>query len=107
MAEGALARSPANVAVSITGVAGPNVDEDGNQQDLFALRSLAKIAHRYTLKNSTEVFGATRWSSARWLRRSANLFAFSGRDPYADTAPRRQQLGLQAIGPNASIAGHA
>ena len=27
--------------------------------------------------------------------------------PYADTAPRRQQLGLQAIGPKASIAGHA
>ena len=30
MAEGALARSPANIAVSITGVAGPDPDEDGN-----------------------------------------------------------------------------
>jgi nicotinamide-nucleotide amidase len=30
MAEGALARSPADVAVSITGVAGPDPDEDGN-----------------------------------------------------------------------------
>lgn len=30
MAEGALARSPADVAVSITGVAGPEPDEDGN-----------------------------------------------------------------------------
>lgn len=30
MAEGALARSPADIAVSITGVAGPNPDEDGN-----------------------------------------------------------------------------
>jgi Competence-damaged protein len=30
MAEGALARSPANMAVSFTGVAGPDPDEDGN-----------------------------------------------------------------------------
>ena len=30
MAEGALARSPASLAVSITGVAGPDPDEDGN-----------------------------------------------------------------------------
>lgn len=30
MAQGALARSPANVAVAITGVAGPEPDEDGN-----------------------------------------------------------------------------
>ncbi|SRR5579884_1194001 len=30
MAEGALARSPADVAVAITGVAGPDRDEDGN-----------------------------------------------------------------------------
>jgi nicotinamide-nucleotide amidase len=30
LAEGALARSPADVAVSITGVAGPDPDEDGN-----------------------------------------------------------------------------
>lgn len=30
MAQGALARSPADMAVSITGVAGPDPDEDGN-----------------------------------------------------------------------------
>ena len=30
MAEGALARSPAEIAVAITGVAGPSPDEDGN-----------------------------------------------------------------------------
>jgi nicotinamide-nucleotide amidase len=30
MAQGALARSPADLAVSITGVAGPDPDEDGN-----------------------------------------------------------------------------
>jgi nicotinamide-nucleotide amidase len=30
MADGALARSPADIAVAITGVAGPSPDEDGN-----------------------------------------------------------------------------
>ena len=30
MADGALARSPADVAIAITGVAGPDKDEDGN-----------------------------------------------------------------------------
>jgi nicotinamide-nucleotide amidase len=30
MAEGALARSPADIAVAITGVAGPAPDEDGS-----------------------------------------------------------------------------
>jgi nicotinamide-nucleotide amidase len=30
MAEGALTRSPADVAIAITGVAGPAKDEDGN-----------------------------------------------------------------------------
>jgi nicotinamide-nucleotide amidase len=30
MAEGALARSPADIAIAITGVAGPSPDEDGN-----------------------------------------------------------------------------
>jgi len=37
MAEGALARSPANVAVSITGVAGPDPDEDGNSVGLVCI----------------------------------------------------------------------
>jgi nicotinamide-nucleotide amidase len=37
MAEGALARSPADLAVSITGVAGPDPDEDGNPVGLVCL----------------------------------------------------------------------
>jgi nicotinamide-nucleotide amidase len=37
MAEGALARSPADVAVAITGVAGPDTDEDGNPVGLVCI----------------------------------------------------------------------
>jgi len=37
MAQGALARSPADLAVSITGVAGPNPDEDGNPVGLVCI----------------------------------------------------------------------
>jgi nicotinamide-nucleotide amidase len=37
MAEGALARSPADLAVAITGVAGPSPDEDGNPVGLVCI----------------------------------------------------------------------
>jgi nicotinamide-nucleotide amidase len=37
MAEGALARSPAAVAIAITGVAGPSPDEDGNPVGLVCI----------------------------------------------------------------------
>jgi len=37
MAQGALSRSPANVAISITGVAGPDPDEDGNPVGLVCI----------------------------------------------------------------------
>ena len=37
MAEGALVRSPATLAVSITGVAGPDPDEDGNPVGLVCI----------------------------------------------------------------------
>jgi nicotinamide-nucleotide amidase len=37
MAEGALGRSPATLAVSITGVAGPDPDEDGNPVGLVCI----------------------------------------------------------------------
>jgi len=37
MAQGALARSPASLAVSITGVAGPDPDEDGNPVGLVCI----------------------------------------------------------------------
>jgi nicotinamide-nucleotide amidase len=53
MAKGALGRSPADVAVSVTGVAGPQPDEDGNPVGLIycavARRGGAvKTAHLYS-----------------------------------------------------------
>jgi nicotinamide-nucleotide amidase len=44
MAEGALARSPANIAVAITGVAGPEPDEDGNPVGLVCIALAASNA---------------------------------------------------------------
>jgi nicotinamide-nucleotide amidase len=42
MAEGALVRSPATIAVSITGVAGPDPDEDGNPVGLVCI-AIARV----------------------------------------------------------------
>jgi nicotinamide-nucleotide amidase len=44
MAAGALTRSPANVAVAITGVAGPEPDEDGNPVGLVCIAVLRQGA---------------------------------------------------------------
>jgi nicotinamide-nucleotide amidase len=44
MAEGALRRSPAQVAVAITGVAGPEPDEDGNPVGLVCV-AVARHGH--------------------------------------------------------------
>lgn len=42
MADGALARSPADVAIAITGVAGPSKDEDGNPVGLVYIAVAGK-----------------------------------------------------------------
>jgi len=44
MAQGALTRSPADVAVAITGVAGPEPDEDGNPVGLVCI-AVAREGH--------------------------------------------------------------
>jgi nicotinamide-nucleotide amidase len=43
MAEGALARSPADIAVAITGVAGPAEDEDGNPVGFVCIAVVRKL----------------------------------------------------------------
>jgi nicotinamide-nucleotide amidase len=50
MAEGALARSPADVALSITGVAGPDPDDDGNPVGLVCI-GLARNGETRTLEH--------------------------------------------------------
>ena len=47
MAEGALHRSPAKVAVAVTGVAGPAPDEDGNPVGLVCIAT-ARRGYRTT-----------------------------------------------------------
>lgn len=42
MAEGALDRSPADLAISITGAAGPDPDEDGNPVGLVCI-AIARV----------------------------------------------------------------
>jgi nicotinamide-nucleotide amidase len=42
MAKGALARSPADIVVAVTGVAGPDADEDGNPVGLVYLAAIGR-----------------------------------------------------------------
>jgi nicotinamide-nucleotide amidase len=60
MAKGALARSPADIAVSITGVAGPDPDEDGNPVGRVCIavvrgRSVIALEKRYRDKGRTAI----------------------------------------------------
>jgi nicotinamide-nucleotide amidase len=51
MADGGLARSPASIAVSITGVAGPDPDEDGNPVGLVYVAAAARDGRRRVIKH--------------------------------------------------------
>jgi nicotinamide-nucleotide amidase len=65
MARGALERSPADFAVSITGVAGPEPDEDGNPVGLVHIAVagpgglLLHQEHRFPDRSREEVMAAT------------------------------------------------
>jgi nicotinamide-nucleotide amidase len=56
MGQGALIRSPANVAVAITGVAGPEPDEDGNPVGLVCIAVTDKDGERIKVEKN---YGAT------------------------------------------------
>jgi nicotinamide-nucleotide amidase len=56
MAEGALERSPADVSVAITGVAGPSPDEDGNPVGLVCIATARRgSATRSVRKNHGDI----------------------------------------------------
>jgi nicotinamide-nucleotide amidase len=70
MAEGALRRSPAQVAVAITGVAGPEPDEDGNAIG-FVCIAVARHAHAsFHAERSYGTWAAMKCALARWPMRS-------------------------------------
>jgi nicotinamide mononucleotide (NMN) deamidase PncC len=46
MAEGALERCPADIVLAITGVAGPEPDEDGNPVGLLHVAAMSRKAAR-------------------------------------------------------------
>ena len=50
MVEGALERSPADIAVSITGVAGPEPDEDGNPVGLVYCAAVRRQGRREVIR---------------------------------------------------------
>jgi nicotinamide-nucleotide amidase len=52
MAEGALARSPANVSAAITGVAGPSPDEDGNPVGLVCIAAARRGYPTYAIEKN-------------------------------------------------------
>ena len=66
MAEGALARSPADVAIAITGVAGPDKDEDGNPVGLVCIAVARKSLPRSVFeRNYGDIGHATPCASGR------------------------------------------
>jgi nicotinamide-nucleotide amidase len=50
MAEGALARSPADIALAITGVLGPAPDDDGNPVGLVCFATLRRGGAPHTVR---------------------------------------------------------
>jgi nicotinamide-nucleotide amidase len=64
MAEGALERSPADGAVSITGGAGPDRDADGNPVGLVFIAIARRGFRRSTSTNNMGILDASRFASA-------------------------------------------
>ena len=65
MAEGALARSPADIAVAITGVAGPARDEDDNPVGLVCIAVARKSRPPSILERRYGISGAMPFECAR------------------------------------------
>lgn len=73
MAEGALARSAADVAVSITGVAGPDPDEDGNPVGRVCIGLARAGSMRQFEYGYVEILAAKPCRNLRWRMRLNSL----------------------------------
>ena len=70
MARGGIARSPADIAIAITGVAGPEPDEDGNPVGLVHIAVASSDGH---LSHREANFGARSREASRALTLDAAL----------------------------------
>lgn len=76
MAEGALKRCPADIVVAITGVTGPEPDEDGNPVGLVYMAAAGRSGlvldelHRFEDASTSDVFVATLEAGLRLLSRA-------------------------------------
>jgi PncC family amidohydrolase len=71
MAEGALARSPADVAVALTGVAGPDPDEDGNPVGLVCIAVVPRVGQNPEMIEKRYGMAATRERIQEWAMAEA------------------------------------
>ena len=69
MAKGALARCPADIAIAITGVAGPEPDEDGNPVGLVYVAAAARDGGSRRRAMSSASAEGTRFAVRPWARR--------------------------------------
>ena len=69
MAEGALAHSPGYIAISVTGVAGPEPDEDGNPVGLVFCATARNGARSRWVKLEWAISGATRFCAVPCMKR--------------------------------------
>jgi nicotinamide-nucleotide amidase len=75
MARGGIARSPADIAIAITGVAGPEPDEDGNPVGLVHIAAASRDGH---LSHWEANFGARSREETRALTLDAALRLVDG-----------------------------
>lgn len=77
MAGSALRRSPANIAVAITGVAGRKPDDDHNPVGFVCIAAPVKVVLRGTPSGPTARSAAPRFQTKPWWMASPKLLASS------------------------------
>jgi nicotinamide-nucleotide amidase len=100
MADGALERSPADMSVAITGVAGPSRDEDGNPVGLVCI---AIARHGFPTSCLQKNYGDIGRDAVRESAMQDALAALSRAAASPSTSEKRTPLGQTAneVGPHA------